>query len=473
MGLLELTAQLSSPETRPAAAVALAAAFGADSLLIFVRDREIDAFLSAPGFAPALPNGKRWRAFLAECAAQGRHEGTLPLHSADDLLPAVGFANGRDVVFVLLGERSATANTEWFRTLLPLFAAVVRGEQTATVLNTQAQLARESAGRSAVMAQTLDRTRRQLEDALTAARETRAELEHVNAQLQDHSQHVELANLRLENQAEELEAQALELELQASELLASNSALEEARAVAETADRAKSDFLATMSHELRTPLNAIGGHVQLMELGVHGPLTAEQRQSLARIDRSQRHLLGLINEVLNLARIEAGRVEYVLSDVALSDALADLRPMIEPQLAARSLSLEIRNAGDLPVVRADRDKLQQIFLNLLSNAAKFTDAGGRVWIDAVAHPALPDRVLVRVSDTGIGIPVPKLGSIFEPFTQVDSSHTRPEQGTGLGLAISRDLARGMGGDLGVESELGKGSTFTLTLARATERHTAG
>jgi signal transduction histidine kinase len=244
-----------------------------------------------------------------------------------------------------------------------------------------------------------------------------------------------------------------------------NAELEEARAVAESASRAKSEFLATMSHELRTPLNAIGGYVQLIEMGVHGPVTDGQRQALARIDRSQRHLLGLINDILNLSRIEAGRVDYVMTNVPLSETLTDVEPMIAPQLAAKSLSFEVQTPDRLPVVRADREKLEQVLLNLLSNAAKFTDPLGRVWIDTVERADKPGKVFVRVSDTGRGIPGDKLESIFEPFTQVDASHSRAGQGIGLGLAISRELARGMGGDLRVRSHLGQGSVFTVTLDR--------
>ena len=276
------------------------------------------------------------------------------------------------------------------------------------------------------------------------------------------------ANRRLREQAAAMERQTTELEMQSDELQAANVALQEARTIAENANRAKSEFLATMSHELRTPLNAIGGHVQLMEMGVHGQVTDEQLEALARINRSQRHLLGIINDMLNLSRIEAGRVDYVMTDVHLADVLRDLTPMIQPQLEAKALTLEVMTAVDLPPVRADRDKLVQILLNLLSNSVKFTDRGGRACVEATVRAEVPERVFIRVSDTGCGIPSDKLDFIFEPFTQVDASHSRTGQGTGLGLAISRDLARGMGGDIRVRSELGKGSTFTLTLNRGTD-----
>jgi PAS domain S-box-containing protein len=240
---------------------------------------------------------------------------------------------------------------------------------------------------------------------------------------------------------------------------------EVARRRAEEANKAKSEFLAAMSHELRTPLNAIGGYAELMEMGVRGPVSDEQRADLARIRRSQRHLLTLITDILNFARLEGGRVEYDLRPVALADLIADVAPMIEPQLAAQQLAYDVRLAGGGDATaRADQEKVRQILINLLSNAAKFTPAGGRVAVEVDAPPG--DAVLVRVADTGIGIPADKLDAIFDPFVQVQSGLTRRHEGTGLGLAISRDLARGMGGDLTVESALGEGSTFTLRLPRA-------
>ncbi len=240
-------------------------------------------------------------------------------------------------------------------------------------------------------------------------------------------------------------------------------ALLEARRAAEEANHAKSNFLAVMSHELRTPLNAISGYVQLLEMGVHGPVTPEQLEALGRIDRSQRHLLRLINDVLNLSRIEAGRVSYAAEQFSLSEVLGSVLPMVEPQLEAKQLRIESAVSADLRTL-ADQDKVQQILLNLLTNAIKFTPEHGNIRIDAGEYP--DRRVYLRVKDSGIGIPPDMIEQIFEPFIQVDSSHSRTHEGTGLGLAISRDLARGMGGDLRADSALRAGSTFVLTLQKA-------
>jgi signal transduction histidine kinase len=226
-----------------------------------------------------------------------------------------------------------------------------------------------------------------------------------------------------------------------------------------------------MSHELRTPLNAIAGHVQLIEMEIHGPVSDGQRDALLRVDRAQRHLLGLINDVLNFARLEAGRVEYDLAPVLLRDVLADVLPMVESQVAAKSLRLEYtlpeECGAEMVHLWADRDKLGQVMLNLLSNAVKFTPPGGAIQIVLTEAVDSPEEVVVRVSDTGVGIPADKLEAVFEAFVQVRSDYTRQVEGTGLGLAISRDLARGMGGELRVTSELGVGSTFDLVLRRVT------
>ncbi len=245
---------------------------------------------------------------------------------------------------------------------------------------------------------------------------------------------------------------------------AQERAIEAARiaAVSEEANRTKSEFLAAMSHELRTPLNAIGGYADLIAMGVRGPVTAEQLEDLQRIKRSQQHLLGIINDILNFSRIEAGQTTYDLSTVALADVIKAVGDMIEPQAAAKGLKLDVRECPTEVPAWADRAKVEQILINLLSNAVKFTEQG-KVTLECDGHDA--QRVSVAVSDTGMGIPADHLEKIFEPFVQVGRSLSQAQEGTGLGLAISRDLAGGMGGDIVVTSEPQKGSRFTLTLPR--------
>jgi PAS domain S-box-containing protein len=254
-----------------------------------------------------------------------------------------------------------------------------------------------------------------------------------------------------------------EVERLLAESEAARADAEAARAEAEEANRAKGEFLAVMSHELRTPLNAIGGYAELMEMGIRGPVTPHQGEDLRRIQTSQRHLLGLINEVLNYAKLETGTVHYAVADVPLREALASAESLVAPQARAKGLTLAVGDCPPVLSVRADGEKLRQVVTNLLSNAVKFTDEGGRV---EIACSTDGERVNIAVADTGIGIPADKLGSIFDPFVQVRSDLTRPHEGTGLGLAISRDLARGMGGDLTVRSTPGEGSIFTLTLPKA-------
>jgi signal transduction histidine kinase len=240
---------------------------------------------------------------------------------------------------------------------------------------------------------------------------------------------------------------------------------EAARREAEGANRSKSNFLAMMSHELRTPLNAIGGYTQLLQMGVHGPLTPEQERDLARIERSQAHLLALITDILDFARIDAGHVQFNVRDILVDDVLASVEALATPLLRGRPLLFTCARCPSPLAVRADRDKLCQVLLNLAGNAIKYTPDGGRVSVVAEAE----DRTVhVRVQDTGPGIPDDQMERIFEPFVQGERSLNRPDEGVGLGLAISRELVAGMGGTLSVTSELGRGSMFVVTLPRVVQ-----
>lgn len=238
--------------------------------------------------------------------------------------------------------------------------------------------------------------------------------------------------------------------------------LMEARKQAEVASEAKTRFLATMSHELRTPLNAIAGYTDLMAMELHGPVTPEQRADLQRIERSQRYLLSLINDILNFAKIESGQVSFAARAFPIDPLLRELDSFVAPQIAAKGVRYSYEAAGEACSVLADEEKVQQILLNLLSNAVKFTPPGGRIHVACAPDE---DRVTIMVSDNGAGVPEAKREAIFEPFVQLDRGLTSTAQGTGLGLSISRDLARRMGGDLTVDDASGGGACFTLVLPR--------
>ena len=233
---------------------------------------------------------------------------------------------------------------------------------------------------------------------------------------------------------------------------------------ASNADNVKSTFVANMSHEIRTPLNSVLALSQLLRDGVAGPLTVDQRRYLEIITRNGRTLLRLIDDILDLSRIESGHLEVDTEDVDLAPQIDSIVEALTPLATAKDLHITMKLPDDLPLVRCDVDRVRQILTNLIANAIKFTDAG-MVRVTAAASDV---SVVIHVTDTGVGIPQAELGRIFEEFVQVDQTLARRKGGAGLGLAIASRLARLMGGDIAVSSVAGSGSRFTLTLPRAPE-----
>jgi signal transduction histidine kinase/DNA-binding response OmpR family regulator len=241
--------------------------------------------------------------------------------------------------------------------------------------------------------------------------------------------------------------------------------LEEVNQQLREATKAKDQFLAVMSHELRTPINAIMGYSDLLDLGVKGALNPDQRAMVTRVRETSRHLLGLINEVLDLAKIGAGRMDLVLVELEAGSIVERAVQQITPMATGKGLSLTVEQVGEQGVracVIADETRLTQIVINLLSNAVKFTQTGGVT----ASYGVIGDTVELRVRDTGPGIPAEQRERIFEEFYQVEGGLSRATGGTGLGLAIARRFANLMGGDIQVESEVGVGSEFTVTLPSA-------
>ena len=256
----------------------------------------------------------------------------------------------------------------------------------------------------------------------------------------------------------------------ASEIASANTALQasalaaaKAKEAAEGANASKSNFLAAMSHELRTPLNAIAGYVDLLELELHGPLTPDQRADLLRVKRSQKYLLGLIEEILVFSQLDAQRLAFTIQDISIDEVIRDAEAMVEQQIKTKAIEYRYEPCDPGLLVRADSDKVQQILINLLVNAAKYTKEDGCITVSCAVDM---NTAKVRVEDTGVGIPAEKLTHIFDAFVQLDRSLNQPREGVGLGLTISRDLAREMGGELRVESVVGRGSVFTLELPLA-------
>jgi signal transduction histidine kinase len=273
-----------------------------------------------------------------------------------------------------------------------------------------------------------------------------------------------LAEKELQEKNEQLDAQNEELQSQAEELMAQRQELIEKTREVEKANRLKSEFLANMSHELRTPLNVINGFSELMLDGIPGETNDEQRQCLDDILNASKHLLNLINEVLDLSKIESGKVELELKNIVLTETIASVTRTMMSILTPRKQSLDVEVEKGLPPVHADEAKLEQVLLNLVDNSSKFTPDGGKLKIEAVREG---EWCRVSVIDNGIGINKKEQERIFEPFRQLDNPLTKEKIGTGLGLTLVKQIVERYGGRIWVESEYGKGSRFTFTLPLVT------
>src|SRR5690606_32014238 len=279
--------------------------------------------------------------------------------------------------------------------------------------------------------------------------------------------------------ADELEIRVAQ---RTQDLLESNRELEQAKVAAEAADRLKSAFLATMSHELRTPLNSIIGFTGVILQELAGPLNPEQHKQLSMVRESARHLLALINDVLDISKIEAGELTLAADRFKLADSVRKVEALARPLAEKKGLALSVQMADGLEEMVGDQRRVEQVLLNLLGNAVKFTESGSvRLTVDSLtdipqainepgdqpAHQIARPAVRFQVSDTGIGIKPEDIDSLFRAFRQIDSALSRKHDGTGLGLAICRNLVTMMGGSIAVDSQWGEGSRFTVTLPLTT------
>ena len=247
-----------------------------------------------------------------------------------------------------------------------------------------------------------------------------------------------------------------------TELRQQNLELEEARELSEVANRTKSQFLANMSHELRTPLNAIIGYSEILQEDAADSGHEQLVPDLKKIEGAGRHLLGLINDILDLSKVEAGKMDVFIEDIDISSLLDEVKSIITPLVAKNGNKLELRLADHIGSMRTDRTKVKQCLLNVLSNASKFTQ-DGKLTVEVERLETDRPMIQITIADTGIGMSEEQLGRLFQAFSQADASTTKKFGGTGLGLAITRHFSRLLGGDITVASQVGVGSTFTITL----------
>ena len=398
---LELSCGLARPDERSTAATRLARHLGADAVLLFVRDPELNAFLPAPGLQQTLPGGPGWRDLLDRCETPGEHRGEVPFPDTTSLRPALALSTDDGLVFALIGGRPNLGPGGML--CLPLLAAALRAELAAEAARGRERSARQEVRNATTLTAVLDATRADLERSL-------AETHRLNAELK-------------------------------------------------SADQAKDEFLAMLAHELRNPLSPIVSAVDLLRR--QGPGAPSFGKLLDVLDRQARHLTRLVDDLLDVSRITRGVIELRKDPIpvrsVLLQAVDSVRPLIESEDHTLSLSIP-----DTPIfVLADAVRLTQVFANLLTNAAKYTSPGGRIDVSVVLDGS---SVVVRMVDTGIGIEKDMLARVFDLFIQAPRALDRSKGGLGIGLTLVRRLVALHGGSVEARSEgAGRGSEFVVHL----------
>ena len=463
-----IIADFAEPSLRQAASKRLAGNLGGSELMMLARDPELGIMLPAPGFPQTLRDARAWHAFVDECVAAGELAGSLPTDRGRE--PAHGLAVP-GCVAVLLGAASPETDLSSLRPLLQLLGALFQQERRAESADVRISTARQDAERAAALARTVQAMHAKLQDALSDAHAARLDASARTAEAESLAEELRVQTAHLEEQAAELQTLNEELAQRTQDAV-------QARREAETADRAKSEFLASMSHELRTPINAIIGYAELLDMGIGGELSTEQRHHVERVRASSRHLLTLINDVLDLAKIEAGHMTVEHRKARIGPAITDAVSLLAIQADEKGLHLVDECAGTELSYFGDQDRVRQILANLLSNAVKFTEDGGTITVRCGSEDTPPPEThvdgdgpwtYVDVEDTGIGMSEEEAAAVFQPFVQATAGRTRAHGGTGLGLTISRQLARLMGGDLTLRTASGAGTCLTLWLPGSAPR----
>lgn len=398
---LSLLAELAEVAGRPQAARALARKLGADELLLLVRDPELGVLLPAPGFPQTWRGGATWRAFLATCAAPGRHRSSVQLRDGEPPVAVLGHVGADGATLVLIGGAPLETGVDALLPALPLLCALLRAEAAAHIAEGNAAAARDAGRHARDLARALDTTRGDLEGSLRESARLNRELQH--------------------------------------------------------AGRRKDEFLAMLGHELRNPMAAITSALELMRVR---PDTLEiLGKARAVIERQSQQLSHLIDDLLDVARVTRGKIALRRQPIELDEVLRRAVETTHTLMNAKMHRLHVRYAPSLRAL-ADPTRLEQIATNLLSNAAKYTDDGGRIDVSLAREGA---EAVLRVRDSGIGIAPELLASVFEPFVQVAPAIDRSQGGIGIGLTLVKELAALHGGSVDAASVVGEGSVFTLRI----------